>query len=78
MRVFGERGTGKSRLINAIQGWFDFINQGQQLIVTATTRAAAVKINGSTLHSAVGIPVEADDQQKEPKVSRVTDKQVLR
>ena len=78
MGVFGEGGTGKSRLINAIQGWFDFINKGQQLIVTATTGAAAVRINGSTLHSAVGIPVEAGDQQKELKVSRVTDKQVLR
>jgi hypothetical protein len=78
MGVFGEGGTGKSRVIEAIRGWFNFIGQGHRLIVTATTGAAAVRINGSTLHSAVGIPVEAGDREKEIKVSRVTDKQVLR
>ena len=42
------------------------------------TGAAAVRINGTTLHSAVGIPVEVGDCEKEIKVSQVTNKQVLR
>lgn len=77
MGVFGEGGTGKSRVIEAIRDWFNFIGHGRRLITTATTGAAAVRINGSTLHSAVGIPVEAGDSEKDIKVSRVTDKQVL-
>ena len=42
------------------------------------TGAAAVRIDGTILHSAVGIPVEAGDREKEIKVSQVTDKRVLR
>ena len=76
MGTFGEGGTGKSRMIEAIQDWFNLINQGQRLIVTAMTGAAAVRIDGTTLHSAVGIPVEAGDREKEIKVSQVTDKRV--
>jgi hypothetical protein len=78
MGIFGEGGTGKSRVIEAIGHWFHLINQAQRLIVTATTGAAAVKIHGSTLHSAVGIPVESGDRDKQIKVAKVTDKQVLR
>jgi ABC-type dipeptide/oligopeptide/nickel transport system ATPase component len=78
MGIFGEGGTGKSRVIDAICDWFNLINQKQRLIITATTGAAAVKINGSTLHSAVGIPVETGDKEREIKVARVTDKQQLR
>ena len=77
MGLFGEGGTGKSRVIEVIRDWFNLIHQGQWLIVTATTEAAAVRINGTTLHSAVGIPVEAGDRENEIKVGRATDKQVL-
>ena len=37
-----------------------------------------MKINGSTLHSAVGIPVESGDREQQIKVARVTDKQLLK
>jgi hypothetical protein len=77
MGIFGEGGTGKSRLIEAIRSWFSLVGQGQRLIVTATTGAAAVRINGSTLHSAAAIPVEAGDREKQMKVGRATNKQVL-
>jgi len=78
MRIFGEGGTEKSRVIEAICDWFILINQKQRLIVTAITEAAAVKINGSTLHSAVGIPVKASDKERQINVTKVTDKQQLK
>ena len=37
-----------------------------------------MKINGSTLHSAVGIPVESGNREQQIKVARVTDKQLLK
>jgi PIF1-like helicase len=61
MGVFGEGGTGKSRLIEAVHVWFRQNNWENELIVTATTGSAAVKINGSTVHSAVCIPIEMSD-----------------
>ena len=76
MGTFGDGGTGKSRLVDAIQYWFQEIKQEYRLIVTAMTGAAAVKINGSTLHSAVGIAVESGDRDKVK--SRVTDKDVTK
>ena len=72
--TFGEGGTGKSRLVEAIREWFILTNQPNRLVVTATTGAAAVRINGSTLHSAVGIPVEDYDSKSTAKIS---DKDVL-
>jgi ATP-dependent DNA helicase PIF1 len=77
MGTFGEGGTGKSRIIEAIRDWFGLINQGKRLSVTATTGAAAAKINGSTLHSTAAIPVEAGDGDKQIKLGKATDKQVL-
>ena len=65
MGIFGEGGTEKSHIIEAIHDWFNLINQAQRLIITATIGAAAVKINGSTLHSAVGIPVESGDREQQ-------------
>ena len=77
--VFGNGGTGKSRVVEAIRHWFEIINQQQRLIVTATTGAAAVKIYGSTLHSAVSIPVEAGDPQGNKVLAAVRrkDKHIL-
>jgi ATP-dependent DNA helicase PIF1 len=77
MGIFGEGGTGKSRLIEAIRSWFGLVGQEQRLIVTATTGAAAVRINGSTLHSAASIPVETGDEEKKIKTGRATDKQIM-
>ena len=61
MGIFGEGGTGKSRLIEAIRAWFAALYRSNELIVTATTGTAAFNVKGRTLHSAVGIPVENGD-----------------
>ena len=37
MGLFGEAGTGKSRLVDAIKAWFSLLNRSAELIVTATT-----------------------------------------
>ena len=73
MGVFGEGGTGKSTLIEAVRVWFQRNNRGHELIVTATTGSAAVKINGSTVHSAVCIPIETSDGKR---VGRLTPKKI--
>jgi hypothetical protein len=60
MGVLGEGGTGKSRVIDAIRSWFETIHIRDELVVTATTGAAAHNINGTTLHSAVSIGYTPD------------------
>jgi len=67
MGLFGEGGTGKSRVINAIRKWFQVRGMSDELLITATTGAAAVKIGGRTLHSAIGL-------RKDGKVNRVSKK----
>lgn len=62
MGIFGEGGTGKSRLIDAIRAWFAIHGRGRELKVTAMTGSAASHIGGSTLHSATGIRVERKDR----------------
>jgi hypothetical protein len=69
MGVFGEGGTGKSRLIDAIRVWFSRNHRGKELIVAATTGTAAIKIKGSTVHSAVSIPIETTDGKRLGKLS---------
>jgi PIF1-like helicase len=66
--LFGEAGTGKSRIVNAICAWFASRNRSHELIVTATTGMAAFNIRGETLHSALGIAVERE--QKNIKMSQ--------
>jgi hypothetical protein len=58
MGLFGEAGTGKSRVVNAIHAWFAYLNWSDKLVVTATIGTAAFNICGETLHSALGITVE--------------------
>ena len=64
MGLFGEAGTGKSRVIDAIRAWFGMLNRSKELIVTATTGTTAFSIKGSTLHSVLGIPVEKKMSRK--------------
>ena len=71
MGIFGEGGTGKSHLIRAIREWFEQLNRSTELIVTASTGTAAVSISGTTLHSAVGIPVENGDVNRTSRVNSV-------
>ena len=61
MGIFGEGGIGKSHLIRAIREWFEQLNRSSELIVTASTGTTAASVFGTTLHSAVGIPVENGD-----------------
>src|SRR5579859_4635934 len=68
MGVFGDGGTGKSTLIEAVRVWFKRNSRGNELIVTGTTGSAAVKVNGSTVHSAVCIPIETSDRKRVGKL----------
>src|SRR5579859_7299275 len=71
--VFGAGGTGKSTLIEALQVWFRRNNRDRELIVTATTGSAAVKIGGTTVHTAVSIPIETPDGKR---VGNLKEKQI--
>jgi hypothetical protein len=62
MGLFGEAGTGKSRVVDAIKSWFQRIGRESELVVTATTGVAAFNIRGTTLHSALGIAIEDCDK----------------
>ncbi len=68
MGLFGEAGTGKSRVVDAIRLWFQRIGRESELVVTATTGVAAFNIRGTTLHSALGIAIE--DSDRAVKMSR--------
>ena len=57
MGVFGEGGTGKSRLIAAIHAGFAVFNRQKELVVTAMTGTAAFNVKGTTLHSAINLPI---------------------
>jgi len=74
MGIFGEGGTGKSTLIDAIRAWFKFCGREQEPVVTATTGAAASKINGSTVHSATGIPFQRKRDRNGEEEVHVTSK----
>ena len=67
MGLFGEGGTGKTRVINAIRMWFEVRGIPNELLITATTGAAVGQIGGHTLHSAIGL-------RKDGKVGRVSKK----
>src|SRR5579859_2618773 len=63
--------AGKSRLIKAVQAWFQMTKCEDQSIVTALTGTAAQRLpDATTLHSAVGIPVETGDHSTMVKVSQ--------
>jgi len=64
MGVFGEGGTGKSTLIEAIEAWFSSQGRDEELMLTATTGSAASHISAVTLHSATGIMIEDCDSPK--------------
>ena len=64
MGVFGEGGTGKSRLIAAVRAWFAVLNRQNELMVTATTGSAAFNVAGTTLHSAANLPIGKQKKKK--------------
>jgi hypothetical protein len=53
--VGGEGGTGKSRVIDAVRRVLGEKNEPGAIMVTATSGSAAASINGTTIHSALGI-----------------------
>jgi len=57
MGLFGEGGTGKSTVINAIRASFALKYRQHELLITATTGSAAFNIKGITLHSACNLPI---------------------
>src|SRR5579859_5479707 len=71
--VFGAGGTGKSTLIEALRVWFRRNNGDRELIVTATTGSAAVKIGGTMVHTAVSISIETPDGKR---VGKLKEKQI--
>ena len=62
--VFGEGGTGKSRLIAAVRAWFAMLNRQNELVVTAPTGTAAFNVAGITLHSAGNLPIGKQSKKK--------------
>ncbi|OAQ59512.1 ATP-dependent DNA helicase PIF1 [Purpureocillium lilacinum] len=57
--VGGEGGTGKSRVIQALVELFAGRDMSRRLLITATSGAAAARINGITIHSACGFSKDA-------------------
>lgn len=57
--VGGEGGTGKSRVIQALVELFAGRDMSSRLLITATSGAAAARINGITIHSACGFSKDA-------------------
>lgn len=55
----GEGGTGKSRVIEALAELFASKDVSHRLLMTATSGAAAARINGVTIHSACGMQPNA-------------------
>jgi PIF1-like helicase len=68
--AFGAGGTGKSTLIEVIHVWVRWNHREKELIMTATTGSAAVKIGGTTLHTAFSIPIETPDGKRVGKLKK--------
>ncbi|KAK8093142.1 uncharacterized protein PG998_014543 [Apiospora kogelbergensis] len=60
--VGGEGGTGKPRVIHAIQGLFRLKEAEHALLLTGASGNAAALIGGVTLHSATGIGFEGNSE----------------
>ena len=59
--VFGEGGTGKSRLIAAVRA---VLNRQNELVVTAPTGTDPFNVAGITLHSAANLPIGNQRKKK--------------
>ncbi|KAF8123346.1 hypothetical protein EV363DRAFT_1180216, partial [Boletus edulis] len=55
MYISGEAGTGKSRVIDALQQFFNHTRQGRRFRVCSFMGVAAENVSGSTLHSALNL-----------------------
>ena len=70
--VGGEGGTGKSQIIKAITCSLQIMGRFQELALLAPTGAAADNIDGSTIHSALGMKVEGLYQRVNKEMTKVT------
>ena len=61
----GEGGTGKSRVIKGIQLLMEKMGQKQKLQLSAASGAAADNIEGSTIHSSLGLMVKKKAMSKQ-------------
>jgi hypothetical protein len=66
-------GSGKTRVVTAIQDFFTYVNASSALRVTATTGAAASLINGSTINAALGINTDNTSQDHDIGTRKCTD-----
>ena len=60
-------GTGKSQVIHAVQHWYKTLGRSDEIVVTATTGAAASNIGGSIIYSAANLPVKGRRISKKKK-----------
>jgi len=67
--VGGEGGTGKSRIIHAIVDLFRRRGEAHRVVVTASSGAAAAKIGGVTVHSALGLGVDRGGRKRTAVIS---------
>jgi len=67
--VGGEGGTGKSRIIQTIVDLFRRRGEGHRVVVTASSGAAAAKIGGVTVHSALGLGADRGGRKKAAVIS---------
>lgn len=67
MYVGGMGGTGKTRVINALQDWFAARGEAHRMVVLAPTGAAASLVGGSTYHTFLS--VVTGDRAKKRKES---------
>src|SRR5439155_17799662 len=68
----GEGGTGKSQVIKAITCSLKIMERLQELALLAPTGAAADNIDGSTIHSALGMKVEGSFQRANRETTKVS------
>lgn len=66
--IQGEGGVGKSRVVKAIELGFWLLSRREDLVLAAPTGAAASNIEGSTIHTCLGIGVR-NNQGRTNKVS---------
>jgi len=55
--IAGEGGTGKTRVIKAIELGYALLQRKQEVILMAPTGPAAYNIGGRTIHTALGINI---------------------
>lgn len=64
MYLGGMGGTGKSQVFKALISFFKKRNESHRIMVLAPTGTAAAILNGSTYHSALGIPIDGVEEMR--------------